>query len=120
CGTPRAVAGASWRAPCDAAAARSCDSGDQPSTLGTPARFAWRASDPPIAPRPMIPSRVGRTQGKLAAAAGAVNATGDSAESPVVVEGRSYRSRMMGPAPSICTLTPWRRNVLNGEVVSLV
>src|SRR5437764_669353 len=59
--TSAARDGASSIAPCRAAATRSPGSGDHPSTVVIPARFAWRASEPPIAPRPMMPSLVGRT-----------------------------------------------------------
>jgi len=53
-------------APCCAADTRSAGSGDQPSTVGMPARLAWRASEPPIARRPMMPSLEGRTEEKVA------------------------------------------------------
>src|SRR6266853_2194052 len=53
-------AGASSSAPSWTARTRSAGSGDQPRTVGIPARLAWRPNEPPIAPSPMMPSRVGR------------------------------------------------------------
>src|SRR5216117_4014542 len=74
--TSAARGGASSIAPWRAAATRSAGSGDQPSTVAIPARFAWRASEPPIAPRPMMPRVLGRTGWKLAAAVGPANDEG--------------------------------------------
>src|SRR6185437_15155162 len=82
CATSAARGGASSIAPWRTAATRSAGSGDQPSTVAIPARFAWRASEPPIAPRPMMPRVWGRTGWKLAPPHGRVNDEGGPAASP--------------------------------------
>src|SRR5216110_482838 len=94
--TSTARGGASSIAPCRTAATRSPGSGDQPSTVAIPARFACRASEPPIAPRPRMPSLVGRTQRKLAATHGGVNAKGGSARAaPHVATGGAGAARAL-------------------------
>src|SRR5690349_20693933 len=55
-----------------------------------PARFACRATEPPIAPRPRIPSVWGRTEWKLAPRVGEVNAKGGPRKEPPFF-GRSVR-----------------------------
>src|SRR5439155_4780436 len=79
---PQPPASGRRRAPCRMAATRSAGWGDQPRTVAIPARFAWRASEPPIAPRPMTPSVWGRTGWKLAPPHGRVNDEGGPAASP--------------------------------------
>jgi hypothetical protein len=87
--TSAARAGASSIAPRCAAVARSAGSGDQPSTFVIPARFASSASEPPIAPRPMMPRVEGRTGRKLAVNGGPVNEKGATIFASPVTPGRS-------------------------------
>src|SRR5206468_10241740 len=54
-----------------------------PSTVAMPARFACSATEPPIAPRPRMPSVVGRTGGKVAATRRAVNEKGGPSKPPL-------------------------------------